>query len=267
MKRAAIACVQFAPITNEKAKNIDTMKYWICKIMREHPDTGLIIFPELSVTGYDATREEFLEMAETVRDGESILSLQKLAREYGIYITYGYAEKDGQVMYNSMIMLGRHGEVVQNYRKVHPFADEKKWCEAGNEFCVAETDLGKLGMMICYDTSFPEAAGSLCRMGADMLVICSNWEKPYSYDWDLVTSCRAYDNTLFVAAANRIGYDRRTKFFGHSRILDPIGHPLVKLDEEREDYIWQEIDLEETDRLRNGYYTSLQDRRPDVYLS
>lgn len=267
MKSAAIACVQFAPVTNQKQKNLECMEQWICRIMKEHPDTDLIVFPELSVTGYDGTRREFWEMAETKEEGESIAVLGELAHKYKVYITYGYAEKEADVMYNSMIMLGRNGEIVQNYRKVHPFGDEKKWCCSGDHFCLAETDFGRLGMMICYDTSFPEAAGSLCRMGADMLVICSNWEKPYSYDWDLVTSCRAYDNTLFVAAANRIGDDRVTKFFGHSRILDPIGHPLAKLDEEQEDYIWETIDLEETDRLRNGYYTSLTDRRPDVYLS
>ena len=266
MKNAAIACVQFAPVTNQKQANLSHMSRWICRIMKEHPETDLIVFPELSITGYDATRQEFLEMAETPKEGEGIAALKELARRYNVYITYGYAEKEKDVMYNSMILLGRNGETVQNYRKIHPFGDEKKWCMPGARFCIAETDFGKLGMMICYDTSFPEMAGSLCRMGADMLVICSNWEKPYSYDWDLVTSCRAYDNTLYVAAANRTGDDRVTKFFGHSRILDPIGHPLVKLDGEQEGYIWASIDLEETDRLREGYYTCLKDRRPDIYL-
>ena len=119
-------------------------------------------------------------------------------------------------------------------------------------------------MMICYDASFPEAAGTLCRMGADMLIISSNWEDPYFYDWDLVTKSRAYDNTLFVAAANRVGKDRKNSFFGHSCIVDPVGKTEQILGGE-ENYIWQSVDLEETDRLRSGYYTSLKDRRPDTY--
>ena len=87
MKSAAIACVQFAPVTNQKQKNLDCMEQWICRIMKEHPDTDLIVFPELSVTGYDGTRREFWEMAETKEEGESIAVLGELAHKYKVYIT------------------------------------------------------------------------------------------------------------------------------------------------------------------------------------
>ncbi len=264
MKKANIACIQFAPVTAQKEKNLEKMIFWINKVIKEHPQTDLIILPELSNTGYDATKEEFEEMAEPQAVGETSEKISRLAKENNCYITYGYAERDGDILYNSMIMFGRKGEFVQNYRKIHPFALEKVWCHAGEEWKLAETDIGRLGMMICYDTSFPEAAGTLCRMGADMLIISSNWEDPYFYDWDLVTKSRAYDNTLFVAASNRVGKDRKNSFFGHSCIVNPEGKAEQILDGE-EDYIWQSIDLEETDRLRSGYYTSLKDRRPDTY--
>lgn len=266
MKKVNIACVQFAPDTGEKEKNLEKMVFWIKKVMEEHPHTDLIILPELSNTGYDATKEEFEDMAESAERGKTGETIRRLAKENNCYIAYGYAERDGDILYNSMVLFGRKGEFVQNYRKIHPFALEKTWCCAGNEWKIAETDMGRLGMMICYDTSFPEAAGTLCRMGADMLMICSNWENPYSYDWDLVTKSRAYDNTLFVAASNRVGKDRKNSFFGHSCIVNPVGK-VVEMIGEEEDYIWQSVDLEETTRLRNGYYTSLKDRRPDTYLN
>lgn len=264
MKTANIACVQFAPVTAQKDKNTEKMVFWIQKVAEDHPETDLIILPELANTGYDATKEEFEEMAEAAHGGETGEKIRGLARKYHCYITYGYAERDGKTLYNSMAMYGRNGELIQNYRKVHPFASEKAWCVAGNEWKLAETDFGKIGMMICYDTSFPEAAGTLCRKGANLLVIVSNWENPYEYDWDLLTKSRAYDNTLFVAAANRIGEDRKNSFFGCSRVIDPTGRVVQSLGAEA-GYVWQSVDLNETDILRNGYYTSLRDRRPDTY--
>lgn len=265
MRNISVACVQFAPETNQKEKNLEKMIKWIHTICREHKKMDFILFPELILNGYDATKSEYQNMAESVDEGEAVDAIRALAKEYHVYISYGYAEKEKEILYNSMIMLGRNGEIVQNYRKIHPFFEEKKWCMAGDEWKIAETDFGKVGMMICYDTSFPEAAGSLCRMGADVLAISSNWECPYSYDWDLVTSSRAYDNTLHVIAANRTGKDRKNSFFGHSRVLNPIGKTIVALDNEEEDYIYATIDLDETNYLRNTYYTSLKDRRPEVY--
>ena len=259
------ACVQFAPVTGDKMGNAEKMKKWIEKVKDEHYDIDLILFPELALNGYDATREEFFAMAEQPGSGEACRLLAEAAAQAGVYVAYGYAEAGGEVCYNSMIMLDRSGQVNANYRKIHPFAAEKIWCVAGDTFQVARTDFGKIGMMICYDTSFPEAAGTLSLMGADLLIISTNWEDPHLYDWDLVTQARAFDNTLHVLGSNRVGQDRVNTFSGHSRILDPMGLPLASLDEPTEGYIFAMLDLSETDRLRNGYYQQLRDRRPDTY--
>ncbi|MDO4621424.1 MAG: carbon-nitrogen hydrolase family protein [Eubacteriales bacterium] len=264
-KKASVACIQFAPVTNDKAANIRKMGSWIESVKAEHPFVDLILFPELAINGYDATKEEFRAMAETPEHGDALEAMKIMARICRTYIAYGYAEDGGEDMYNSMIMIGRDGEVVENYRKIHPFADEKKWCVAGEEWKVAETDFGKVGMMICYDTSFPEAAGTLARMGAEMLAISTNWEDPHLYDWDLVTAARAFDNSLHVVSSNRVGRDRILSFSGHSRILSPMGRPICELMEPEEGYIYAELDLEETNRLRSGYYTSIRDRRPNTY--
>lgn len=266
MSKVSVACVQFAPVTGDKDANIEKMDAWVHQIKREHEKIDLILFPELAISGYDASREEFLSMAETVDEGPAVAAMKKAAAQCGVYIAYGYPELAGEVMYNSMIFLGRRGEVVQNYRKIHPFADEKKWCAAGNEYKLAETDFGRVGLLICYDTSFPEAAGSLSRMGADLLAVSTNWEDPHLYDWDLVTSARAFDNTLHLVSANRVGRDRINVFSGHSRILNPLGQPVSELKGAEEGYAWAVLDLEETKRLRGGYYKTLVDRRPDTYL-
>ncbi len=265
MRKAAVACVQFAPVLCDKEYNLIRMEYWIDQVMQEHPDTDLILFPELANSGYDGTRTEFQRMAEVPGAGETGKRLGRRAAQYHVYLAFGYPEEAGDVLYNSMMLLGRDGGVVYNYRKVHPFGSEKSWCEHGDAFCAVDTDFGKIGMLICYDTVFPEAARTLALQGAELLLISTNWENPYVYDWELTTASRAYDNILPLASANRVGMDRVTSFFGHSRILDPIGRPLETLDEEVEGYIWHQIDLEEATALRQGYYTTFQDRRPESY--
>ena len=100
----------------------------------------------------------------------------------------------------------------------------------------------------------------------DLLSGSTNWEDPYADDWDLITKARAFDNTLHLVAANRIGNDGGTlSFFGHSKIMDPVGREIAALDEEKEGVISAEIDLSLTQKERARYYTFFRDRRPDVY--
>ncbi len=265
MKTATVACVQFAPRLGEKDYNLTQMEYWIEKVMTEHPNTDVILFPELATSGYDGTPATFQKMADMAGGGESAERLGRAAARFHVYVAFGYPEVADGVMYNSMELLDREGKLVYNYRKVHPFAAENVWCQKGSEFKAVDTDFGKVGMMICYDTVFPEAARTLALQGAELILISTNWEKPYSYDWDLVTAARAYDNVIPLAAANRVGQDVSTSFFGHSMILDPLGRPLEKIEEEIEGYVWHEIDLEIATDLRNHYYSTFQDRRVDTY--
>ena len=102
--------------------------------------------------------------------------------------------------------------------------------------------------------------------GADLLIVSTNWEDPYEEDWDLITKARAFDNTLHLVAANRIGDDGGTlSFFGHSKIISPTGKEIAALDERVEGVISAEIDLSLTQKERARYYTFFKDRRPEAY--
>ena len=259
------ACVQFAPVTGDKTGNAEKMRQWIRKVKDRHYDIDFILFPELALNGCDAEREEFFAMAEEPGAGEACRFLAEAAAEAGVYIAYGYAERSGDVCFNSLLMLDRNGEVAANYRKIHPLPAEKKWCTPGDSFVVAQTDFGRVGMLICSDTFFPEAAASLGNMGADILAVATNWEDPHLYDWDITTRARAFDNTLYLMGANRVGQDRANSFSGHSRILDPVGLPLASLDRPEEGYVHAVLDLVERARLQNSYYRHFRDRRPEIY--
>jgi predicted amidohydrolase len=263
-----VACVQMKPELGQYQINLSKMEAFVHQVMAEKPGTQLIVFPELITTGYECTKEQFDSMAEMLPSGNSMIVMGKLAKKYGVHLIYGFAERDPNltdVLYNSSTMIDDQGIVLGRYRKVHPFDTEKQWCRPGCDYPLYDTKLGKIGVMICWDTGFPEVARSYALQGADLLVVCTNWEKPYSDDWDLITKARAFDNTLHLIAANRIGDDLELGFFGHSKIIDPVGREIAALDEEIEGYIAAELDLTVTHKERQRYYTFFKDRRPDTY--
>lgn len=262
-----VACVQMEPKLGDRAANLAKMSAFFREAMRKHPETELLVFPELITTGYECGGD-FYDLAEPLQGGESAETMGALAREYGVSVIYGFPERDAaapDVLYNSAAFLDGRGKALGAYRKVHLFADEKKFFRPGCAFPVFKTELGKIGILICWDTAFPEAARALALQGAQLLAVSTNWEKPYAADWDLVTRARAFDNTCYLAAANRIGFDKTLGFFGRSKIIGPLGVPLRELNEETEGILAAPLDLSLPHRLRREYYTFFRDRRPDAY--
>ncbi len=262
--------------------NVNKMEEFVRDIMSKEPETDLIVFPELITSGYEGEPEQFQEMAEPLPNGYSLDRISALAKEYKVNIIYGLPERDPlypDVLYNAAVIINDEGTPLGTYRKVHPFADEKRWCRAGCEFPVFDTNIGKIGIMICWDTAFPEVARCLALNGAELLVVSTNWEDPYEEpwdpadginkhenDWDLMTRARAFDNTLHLVAANRIGGDGGVlTFFGRSKIIDPRGNVIAALDKREEGVISADLDLSLTRMHRETYYCFLKDRRPDAY--
>ncbi|MCR3760480.1 carbon-nitrogen hydrolase family protein [Clostridium felsineum] len=262
-----VSCVQMKPVLMDIQANVRKMEKFIKEIAEENKNVNLIIFPELITSGYECD-EGFYNLAERIYDGFSIEKISKLAKKYKVSIIYGFPERDEQrdnVIYNSSVYIDNKGVVLGTYRKVHLFDSEKKYFTPGSEFPIFNTDFGKVAMMICWDTAFPEVARIYALNGAELIAISTNWEKPYSEDWDLVTSARAFDNCIYIAAANRIGQDKKLSFFGHSRIVSPLGKPIKELNEEVEGVISSQLDLETAKKLKRDYYTLFEDRRPELY--
>ncbi len=271
-----VSCVQMQPRAADYGYNLDKMERFVRNIMEEHPETDLIVFPELAATGYVCTNEEFDSMTRTAAEDPGIAALGKLAARYGAALIYGFSERDPEdpsVLYNAAAVIGKDGSLMGTYRKVHPFDTEKKWCTAGSEYPVFDMDFGRVGVMICWDTAFPEVARTYALKGCDLLVVCTNWEITVSpdwpmdtaADWDLVTRARAFDNILHLVSANRVGEDRGLGFFGRSNIIDPVGRVIESLDEPVEGVIHARLDLSLSAKRRAEYYTIFEDRRPDTY--
>lgn len=263
-----VVCIQTYPKMNDVEYNLSRMEELFKDALEKYPDTNLVVFPELATSGYQCG-ENFRKLAETA-DGTStsIQRLGKLAREYKTHVIFGMPERDANnpsVLYNSQIFLDDKGELIGQYHKVHLFDSEKKIFTPGDTFKVFDTAIGKIGLFVCYDAFFPEAARILAIKGANLLVNSTNWESPYSYDMDMVMSARALENTVYLACCNRIGTDTTLSFFGHSRILNPLGQVISGIEGEKEDFVYASLDYDRIEKMRTEYYTMLTERRPELY--
>jgi predicted amidohydrolase len=234
MKEFTAACVQIAVKPNQPQENITKGVQWLKKAVAEY-EADLIVFPETVTTGYD-TGLSPADLWELVGEapGKQTAEIQAAAKELEVHVvwpTYRRAEKKGRVL-NSSILIGPDGEVIGIYDKTHPFPGERRdsggWTEVGTAADVYETELGTIGMIICYDGDFPELSRLLAVKGAEIIVRPSALLR--SYDIWYITNCaRAYDNHVYMVSTNMIGPDAvGNYYFGHSMIVNPIAWRLAQ---------------------------------------
>jgi predicted amidohydrolase len=148
-----------------------------------------------------------------------------------VWPTYRRAGEKGRIL-NASILIGPEGEIIGIYDKTHPFPGERKeyggWTETGTSAEVYETELGSIGMIICYDGDFPELSRLLAVKGAEIIVRPSALLR--SYDIWYITNCaRAYDNHVYMVSTNMVGPDAAENYyFGHSMIVNPIAWRLAQ---------------------------------------
>jgi predicted amidohydrolase len=271
MREVTIATVQMKPKLGEPEENLEKMSDLVAKIAGQQK-VDLIVFPELITTGYECG-VRFVDLAQRV-PGVSVNVMAQRAQEFGVHIAFGLPtkEKVESIIFNSAVLIGPDGELVGDYRKVHLKGEERMAFRAGYRYLVYECQFGLVGLLLGYDLAFPEAARSLALDGAELLVVCGNWEKPHRDEWRTYVLARAYENALFVAASNRVGDDVTYSFFGDSTIVGPRGQVYAtlagevdpKTNEPAEGYCVARIDLAEV-RQRREEFQTLQNREPDSY--
>jgi predicted amidohydrolase len=229
----------------------------------------LIVMPELFNTGYQfISRSEAFELAEEVPSGRTCRALTDLALSKNMHLVFGIAERDGERLFNSAAVIGPEG-FIGRYRKSHLFYEEKYFFEPGDTgFKVFDTGTARLGVMICFDWWFPEAARTLALMGADIICHPANLVL-YGCHRAMVT--RSLENGVFSATANRTGSEARggkdpLVFTGESQILDNRGNLLTSMQKDNTGTVVVDIDIS---RARDKSITALndrfKDRRPELY--
>lgn len=258
------AFVQTAPVFGEVRKNVDRAVARIEKL-----DAGLIVLPELYSTGYQfRSKKELLELAEEVPGGYATRRLIEAAKATGAYIVAGLAERSGRKAYNSAVVVGPRG-LVGTYRKAHLFWDEKKIFTKGDTpFSVFRAGKVRVGVMICFDWLFPEAARTLALKGADIICHPSNLVLPYCPE-AMIT--RSLENRVFTITANRVGTEERVagkplRFIGKSQVTSPCGEVLARAGSRREEAGVVEIDPSAARRkLITPLNDIFKDRRKDLF--
>jgi len=259
-----IGIAQTSPAFGERNRNV---KEAIELLDSERAD--LWILPELFATGYQfVDADEARALAEPVPDGPTTRTLTAFAAKRHCYIVAGLPEDDGDRVYNAAVLVGPRG-LLARYRKVHLFYREKTHFLPGDRsFPVVDLGIARVGMMICFDHLFPEAARSLALHGADLIAHPANLVMP-----DLAqrtTAVRALENGVFVATANRVGRESRTTetlvYTGVSQIVGPDGVVLARLSADQSETTVIEIDpLRARDKRITAHNDKLADRRPEQY--
>jgi predicted amidohydrolase len=259
-----IALLQFNPTRKNVEKNIQKIQQAM-----EGIKADLIVFPELSNSGYLYEKAEDLKPFSEENDGHGpfLSALIDLAKTINGVVVTGYAEKEGLKLYNSAIALSPQGPIT-NYRKTHLFDHEKMLFNPGDSgFKVFEWNSVKIGIMICFDWIFPEACRCLALQGAQIIAHPANLVLPYCKN-AMVT--RSIENRVFTITANRIGTeilgDMRLSFTGTSQVTDPSGAIRYRGPKDKATVHIMTIDPNEAiNKNLNPQNNLFKDRRPEMY--
>jgi predicted amidohydrolase len=228
----------------------------------------LIVFPECMDTGYLFDSPEHCRaLAETVPNGPFLKALSMLAKKYAIYVASGITEWDPEKekIFNSGIMFNRKGEVICHYHKQFLATHDQNWFAFGERGCpVVETDLGRIGLLICFDGRIPEIFRAMAMQDADIIVDMANF---FAMDQaDMWGPARSYENGVWLVAATKAGWERSIYYPGGSMIVDPKGRVLSKVPYDTHGMAVATIDPEAA--ADKSIYTAndkIADRRPETY--
>jgi N-carbamoylputrescine amidase len=277
--KVTLAATQFACSTNA-AQNLDRAE----RLVREAAEKGaqVVLLQELFETPYfckDHLASHF-DLARPIAGSPVVQRFQALARELEVALPLSVFERANNAYFNSLAMIDADGSVLGVYRKSHipegPGYHEKYYFSPGDTgFRVWKTRYGTLGVGICWDQWFPEAARCMALMGADVLLYpTAIGSEPHdaSIDsrdhWQRCMQGHAAANVMPLVASNRIGVERGEKyqmtFYGSSFIAGPSGEKLVEADRSTEAVLTATLDLDAIRAQRHAWGV-FRDRRPELY--
>ena len=270
-----LVAVQTNPIVGEAVENLAEME----RIISDVPPAPqrLFVFPEMGTSGYFFKERDLLwQISEPVPTGTITRKIEGIAASQDCYIVAGLPERDGKALYNTAILVGPQGYITK-YRKLHLWNKEKLLYDPGNlGVVIAETPIGRIGLIICYDLWFPELARIIGLQGADIIAMPAAlvWNdtpahiKRGYYLADYVAMVTAHLNQVYLAMASQVGRYGEHWLFGSSILVSPYGWPLMEpAGDEKPAVLQAEVDYLRGRRLRGwGSLDDLnKDRRTDVY--
>ena len=263
-----LALVQMDPQRSDRTGN----RQRLAARLEEAAQAGarLVVFPECALSGYVFdSAEQALPASETV-PGETSALLQAICRRRNVYAIVGLLEREEDTLYNSALVIGPQSADV--YRKCHlPVLGIDRYVGYGDALPLFDLPFARIGVLICYDLRFPEAARSLALRGADILVVPTNWPQGAESAPEFLTRARAWENRVYVAACDRVGMEQGTRFIGRSQIVAPDGSFLAEADATSETILYAVVDVAQARQkkviITPGVFEldPVGGRRPDLY--
>ncbi|MBV1917040.1 MAG: N-carbamoylputrescine amidase [Sphingomonadaceae bacterium] len=276
MAEVTVAALQLALSSPDAAENIAATS----ALVEEAAGRGarIVLPPELFSGPYFCKVEDeaLFALARPTAQHPSVIAMQALAAKLNVAIPTSFFERDGHHYYNTLAMIDEKGEILGTYRKSHipdgPGYEEKFYFRPGNDgFKVWDVAGTRVGVGICWDQWYPEAARVMALMGAELLFYpTAIGSEPYDTEldtsrmWRRAMQGHAVSNCMPVIAANRIGEEDGQKFYGHSFITDEWGDLIAEFGAEETGVLTATIDLSRAAKHRAGM-GFFRDRRPELY--
>ncbi len=245
--------------------NLDKARDYIVSAAEER--AGLIVFPELTLTGYQFQDDSEIENLAMNQDDDRLNDLNNFCFQHGTMAIIGFIEQEKGCYYNTVAIFGQGPDILR-YRKIHlaPLGIDRYMNRGNLGFPVFDTCLGKIGMNICYDQLFPESARSLAVQGAQIIVVPTSEIMAQQEIADIVCRTRAYENRVFYLWANRIGNEQDSIYTGSSRIIDPLGQIVALAGAHEEEIIYCEIEPAVADDKRSFESIEFSDQPHDIFF-
>ena len=264
-------------MAEDVAANVEAAAKWVTEAHKK--GAQIILLPELFASWYFCAhqRDEDFALAHPIDKHPFIPRFQELAKKLGVVLPISFFEKAGQAHFNSLAMIDADGALLGVYRKTHipdgPGYQEKFFFNPGDTgFKVWKTKFGNIGVGICWDQWFPEAARAMVLEGADLLLYptaigsepAEAGELDTSKMWQRAMIGHAVSNSCYLAAPNRVGNEHLSTFYGHSFIADYCGEKIAEAGSTEEKVLTADLDFaaQRTFRASMGFF---RDRRPEYY--
>lgn len=227
-------------------------------------DIDLLVLPEASLTGYNIPLNS-AQLIAVARNSNTTDQIRSICQQSSIAIAYGYIERHGNALYNSVHVIDSTGSSIAHYRKCHLWGElDKRLFTAGSGFSpVFELSGWQLGLLICYDIEFPESSRHLSLQGAELIVAPTALMHPWTFVADHMTRVRAAENQVYFAYANYCDQEGDIEYVGRSCIVGPDGNDLARA-ESSPALIQATLSKESISEIR-AQLPYHRDRRPELY--
>ena len=230
----------------------------------------VVCLPESCDIGYDGGKIARMVKMSGTMEGETVSRMRKLACECHIFLILPLLlHSSDEVCRNAAVLISDEGEIIGRYDKSHLIDSEKGQLEAGNRYPVFETKYGRIGILICNDVNYPEAARILGIQDVDLLFLPAAWgySEAVPHWWEVLIRARAMENQFMAAAVNRVGRTEGGSFSGGTMFVGPDGMVRKKAGFSEECVLVEEVSLDGIRASKAAYGSLFYGRKPQEYGS